>query len=203
MKLYAKCALVATAGLVMASCTPDWATQNSAPFILEIASINDNTPIVSSVPGTSDEVIVSVNALRKNNNPNLGVSPVEHIYLERYEVRYFRTDGRNTEGVDVPYRITGPVGNTRFHTPSPGGDGEVQIDVIITVVRTQAKLEPPLRNLRSATETDTGTVGFSGAGVLTCIAEITIHGRTIQGDVMEAVGRTQVTFANTSGTSTN
>jgi hypothetical protein len=207
MKLYAKCALVTAAGLILASCTPDWATSNSSPFILEIANITNaggGLPILSDVEtGTgetttvvNDEALVTVNALRKNNAPTLGVSPVEHIYLERYEVRYFRTDGRNTEGVDVPYRITGPVGNVRFHTPGPGGDGEVEAEVSITIVRHQAKLEPPLRNLRSVTVSDTGTFGISGAGVLTCVAEITIHGRTIQGAVMEAVGRQQVTFAN-------
>jgi len=193
-------------GLSAVGCVPDWAQQNSSPYILEIASItgaSGSLPILSdvSVDGSivNDEALVTVNAFRKNNNPSLGTSPVEHLYLERYEVRYFRTDGRNQEGVDVPYRTTGALGNVRFHTPGPGGGGEVSSTVSVTIVRHQAKAEPPLLNLRFVTGTDVGNLQFGGAGILTCIAEITIHGRTVQGDAMEAVGRVNVTFANFNG----
>src|SRR4029453_7170364 len=100
------------------SCTPDWATDNNTPFILEIASISPS-PLESDVTtNTVDNVTVAVNVFRKNNTPTLGTSPVEHVYLERYEVRFFRSDGHNTPGVDVPYGITGPLGNVRFHTAS-------------------------------------------------------------------------------------
>jgi hypothetical protein len=187
---------------VSVSCVPDWATSNSSPFILEIESINSGAAVLSDVlegtpPNTTvvnDDVNVIVNAFRKNNNPGLGTSPVEHIFLERYEVRYFRSDGRNTEGVDVPYRITGPVGSVRFHTPGPGGGGEVAGTLSITIVRHQAKLEPPLLNLRQRTGEQ-----LPGAGVITTIAEVTIHGRTLQGDGLQAVGRVQVTFADFGG----
>jgi hypothetical protein len=189
--------------LALASCTPDWATQNSTPFILEIANVTDGAgqlPILSDVSDEgaiiNDQALVTVNAFRKNNTTLMATSPVEHIYLERYEVRYFRTDGRNTEGVDVPHRITGPLGNLRFHTPGPTGEGEVEQIVPITIVRHQAKLEPPLLNLRSFLSSDAGAPNLSGAGVLTTVAEITIHGRTVQGGGLVAVGRAQVTFAN-------
>jgi hypothetical protein len=198
---------VISVAVAMGGCVPDWAQNNASPFILEIASITNSAgalPILSDVASDSgsifnDEARVTVNAFRKNNNPDLGTSPVEHIYLESYEVRYFRTDGRDQEGVDVPFRTTGALGNVRFHTPGPGGNGEVEATVSVTVVRHQAKLEPPLRNLASVTLTDTSALGFSGPGVLTCIAEITIRGRTVQGDVMRAVGRVNVTFANFAG----
>jgi hypothetical protein len=183
---------------VSLSCVPQWAKDNSSPFILEIESINGGSAIICDVLSgdppdqtvVNDDAAVIVNAFRKNNNPDLGTSPVEHIYLERYEVRYFRSDGRNTEGVDVPYRITGPVGSVRFHTPGPGGGGEVAGTLSVTVVRHQAKLEPPLLNLRATSST------VSGAGILTMIAEVTINGRTLQGEGLRASGRVQITCAD-------
>ena len=204
MKAHLGGAALALGTLVVAGCTPDWATQNNTPFILEIADITNGDgekPILSDVASDTgsiinDEALVTINAFRKNNNPTLGTSPVEHIYLETYEIRYFRTDGRNTEGVDVPHRITGPMNSVRFHTPGPGGDGEVEATVSLTIVRHQAKLEPPLLNLRAFQVSDAGAPNLAGAGVLTVVAEITIHGRTVQGGVLRAVGRAQVTFAN-------
>jgi hypothetical protein len=204
-----RCAVVAV-GLAMVGCVPDWAQQNSSPYIMEIASITNGQgelPILSDVnivdeetgqdtSFVNDNAQVVVNIFRKNNNPALGTSPVEHIFLERYEVLYTRTDGRNQEGVDVPFRVTGAMGNVRFHTPGPGGAGEVQATTIITLVRHQAKLEPPLRNLRRPGLNDTGVFNIPAAGILTCTAEITVHGRTIQGDALVATGRVPVTFGD-------
>ncbi len=196
-------AVLAT-GMVGTGCTPDWAKANSTPFIIEIAGIRPAGetafgPIRSdvSVGGTlfNDDAAVLVNVFRKNNSMS-SVSPVEHVYLERYEVRYFRTDGRNQEGVDVPFRISGPLGNVRFHTAAAGGPGEVEVEVLITIVRHQAKAEPPLRNLVGGVFGDTGAIQFPGSGVLTTVAEITIHGRTVQGQGLEAKGNVQVTFAD-------
>lgn len=129
-----KLVLIAMASLAAAACTPDWATQNETGFILEIGSITATateggsglggeirSDVLTNGSVFNDDAAVAVNVLRKNNNIDLGTSPVEHVYLDRYEVLYFRTDGRNTEGVDVPFRITGPLGNLRFHTAGPGG----------------------------------------------------------------------------------
>jgi len=201
------------ASLGAAACTPDWATQNETGFILEIASITAaatdggsgtggeiRSDVLTDGSVFNDDAAVAVNVLRKNNNGGLATSPVEHVYLDRYEVLYFRTDGRNTEGVDVPFRITGPLGNLRFHTAGPGGQGEVEQNVNITIVRHSAKLEPPLSNLRNVLITNPGQLTapfeFPGQGIITTVAEITIHGHTIQGDGLEAKGRVQVTFAD-------
>ena len=180
------------------ACVPDWATENETPFVMEIARIagpGGATPFLSDVSFPVENE-VTVNIWRKNNNPVMGTSPVEHVYLKRYEVRYFRTDGRDVEGVDVPFRVTGPLGNLRFHTASPGGEGEVEQTINITLVRHQAKIEPPLANLRGGTVTDTSAFQLPNAFVLTLIAEVTIYGETVQGKGLKATGNVQVTFAD-------
>jgi len=204
--------LIAVAAVAASGCTPDWARQNDSGYIIEIAGIQGGTAGGSSGQGGeirsdvitrgsvfNDDAVVTVNLIRKNNNPGLSVSPIEHAYLDGYEVVYFRTDGRNTEGVDVPFRITGPLGNLRFHTPS-GGGGEVEQNVNITIVRHSAKLEPPLSDLRNflvAQPLDpTAPFQVPGQGIITTIAEITIHGHTIQGDGLQATGSVQVSFAD-------
>jgi hypothetical protein len=201
MKAYFRGALLGCGALVLAGCTPDWATSNNTPYILEIASITADggtLPILSdvSVGGSvfNDEAEVIISLFRKNNSDGLTTSPVQNVTLERYEVRYFRTDGRNTEGVDVPFRTTGPLSNLRFLAVDPGDVAEIEAS--ITIVRHQAKLEPPLRNLKDVFLGDTRTVLFGGPGIMTAVAEITVHGRTVQGGVLSAVGRVNVTFAD-------
>lgn len=202
-------AVAGLGGVVLTGCTPDWAKQNETGFVFEISGIAPaggavGAAIISDVVTDEGSIFndladVSVNAFRKNNNVDLGVSPVEHIYLERYDVRYFRTDGRDVEGVDVPYRISGPLGNVRLHTPGPGGEGEVEATIPITIVRHQAKAEPPLRNLAGFAPipypNPTGE-GIGGALILTTIAEVTVHARVATGGNLVAVGRAEVSFAN-------
>ena len=192
-------AVVGALALVSGACVPDWAKNNDAPYILEIASITNadgTTPIRSDVsfPVVNDNAQVTVNIFRKNNNPDLSTSAVEHAYLKRYEVRYHRTDGRETEGVDVPHRISGALGNLRFHTPGAGG--ETELTVIIPIVRQSAKIEPPLKNLQGGVLGDTDLGVLPQGAVLTLIAEITIHGETVQGRAMEAKGFVDVIFAD-------
>jgi hypothetical protein len=184
-------------------CTPEWASQNAAPYILEIAGINGGSTLNSDVgfPVTNDDVTMEVNILRKNNQSGLSTSAVEHAYLESYEVRYFRTDGRSEEGVDVPFRVTGALGNLRFHTPAAGS--ETALNVPITIVRHQAKVEPPLRNLQldpdsplNANGQGTSGANFPGSVILTVVAEVTVYGRTLQGHAMQAKGRLNITFAD-------
>jgi len=84
--------------------------------------------------------VVAVRVENHAKNPNAPSSGFrDDIVIERYEVRYFRSDGRGTEGVDVPFRISG---NLAFEII-----GEAAENVPIEVVRRQAKLEPPLSQL--------------------------------------------------------
>jgi hypothetical protein len=129
-----------------------------------------------------DEVPVTIAVRPKNPNFENVPQVAAAVLIERYDVRYFRSDGRNTEGVDVPYRISGNI-TTAVDVGTGSGDN---VTFPIEVVRRQAKLEPPLANL----------AGSGGALVLTCFAEITIHGRTVAGEAVEARGRLQIDFAD-------
>ena len=199
-------AVVWVSAMSLAGCTADWAKQNDSSIYFEIGQIRAISNTVTG--GTSgnilysdvsqvinDDVEVDVNIFQKNPNINAS-SPNNHVFVESYRVRFFRTDGRNTEGVDVPHSITGPIGSTRIHTPSSGTEQE--ITSTITLVRHQAKLEPPLRNMNGGglQVQLPPAPGFSGSVVLTTVAEITIFGRTLTGSNLTATGRIQVTFAD-------
>jgi len=107
------------------------------------------------------------------------------IVIERYGVRYFRSDGRNTEGVDVPYAISGNVAQE----VQAGSSATLSLEV----VRRQAKLEPPLKNL----------IDFGGGQVVTMFAEVTIHARsTVNQTTNAATARLQIDFADFADTLT-
>lgn len=105
-------------------------------------------------------------------------SPLNSITLTRYRVEFRRTDGRNTQGVDVPYAFDGAATVT---IPAEGS-----ADVVFEVVRNQAKLESPLRNLR----------GLGGSLIISTIAEVTFYGRDQAGNDVTASGTLSVNFAD-------
>lgn len=182
---------IAIAAGMAGGCTPDYVQGNKSPILFRIADINGGAPLDSDVLSgdatqgffvVEDEVPVTLAVRSKNQNfDNVPQIPMA-VFVERYDVRYYRSDGRNTEGVDVPYRISGNV--TTAVDAGTGSDANVTIPV--EIVRRQAKLEPPLRNL----------VGGGGEIVITCFAEITIHGHTVAGEAVESTGRVQVDFAD-------
>ena len=104
-------------------------------------------------------------------------SPANVITIERYRVRYLRSDGRQVPGVDVPYAFDGGL------TVAVGPEGAAATFVL---VRPQAKLEPPLASLKNQ----------GGSIVLSTIAEITFHGRDQSGRVVTVVGLISVNFAD-------
>ncbi|HJR61247.1 MAG TPA: hypothetical protein VJ813_17675 [Vicinamibacterales bacterium] len=101
-------------------------------------------------------------------------SPNNFITVTRYRVRYIRTDGRNVQGVDVPYTFDGAFTVTVADTTTAG----------FTLVRSQAKLEPPLQSLRD------------NLVVLSMIAEVTFYGHDQTGREVSATGTIGIHFAN-------
>lgn len=104
-------------------------------------------------------------------------SSANYITVTHYRVRYLRTDGRNTEGVDVPYAIEGGMTVTVV-------TGTVSASFVL--VRAQAKLEPPLRAL----------TGVGGAIVLSTTAEVTFYGHDQAGTPVSVTGYITVNFSD-------
>jgi hypothetical protein len=173
-------------GLVAAGCTPNYFQQGNSTRALMLTGLNNGDVLSSDVrQGTNicpDVVKTRVENHAKNPNaPQAGFR--DDIVVERYEVHYFRSDGRGVEGVDVPYSISG---NISFEIQAEAG-----VDFNLEVVRRQAKLEPPLSQL----------VNGGGASIVTIFAEVTLHARTTTGVTTNtASGRMQIDFADYVGT---
>jgi hypothetical protein len=105
-------------------------------------------------------------------------SPLNAVTLTRYRVTFRRSDGRNTPGVDVPFGFDGGLSTTI----DVGQTGQIIFDI----VRHQAKLDPPLRNL----------IEFKGLGFISTVAEITLWGRDQNGNEVTATGMLDVQFGD-------
>jgi hypothetical protein len=173
--------LVAIA-LGLVGCSNPFATDGQSDVALIMGGINGGVPLTSNVTTASpDSAIVVLGARSKNIRFNT-TQYTRGIQLQRYEVRFYRSDGRNTEGVDVPYSIAGNI--SAFVDI---GDPEKNVALPVEIVRAQAKIEPPLRNMR-------GVVGGQ-AQVFTCFAEVTIYGNQLaSGDIVQSVGNVQIDF---------
>lgn len=175
--------------VTVTGCSANYTTGNSSPVLFLIADINGGMPLKSDVltNGTvvSDSAAVGIAVRFKNPNVATIPSVPSAVIVDHYEVRYRRSDGRGVEGQDVPFTISGLV--TSVIDVASSGLTTLNIEV----VRAQAKLEPPLRNLRGATSDTLG-----GALVITMFAEITIYGKTISGTPVTATGNLQIDFAD-------
>lgn len=183
--------IVLAGALALASCTPDWATQNEANVIIRAEVVEAQAggaegaggqTLRSDVKDTSGSVfddIVTVTVRNLPKDPNISQSMnFNDVVLERYEVKYVRSDGRSVEGVDVPYRITGNLTQLVTANDSAG--------VTFTVVRHQAKSEPPLVNL----------VNGGGMQIVTMFAEMTLFGHTTTGKAVQTSASLAITFGD-------
>jgi hypothetical protein len=108
-----------------------------------------------------------------------GPTDVNSITITQYHVEFFRSDGRNTQGVDVPFAFDGAVTAT-FPTQS---------QVEFTIVRIQAKQEAPLKALAHS----------GGANAITAIARVTFYGRDQNGREVSVTGNISISFADWAG----
>ncbi|HXH07534.1 MAG TPA: hypothetical protein VNI83_13210 [Vicinamibacterales bacterium] len=120
-------------------------------------------------------------ALKDVGAPSAPATPTanNHITVTRYRVVYKRADGRNTPGVDVPHPFDGAITVTLSSTSTP-------VQATFTLVRVQAKIEPPLAAL----------TGGRGGTVLSTIAEVTFYGRDQTGRSVSATGQISIHFAD-------
>ncbi len=113
----------------------------------------------------------------KDITATTGPTPNNNVTINHYKVKFRRTDGRNVEGVDVPYGFEGAV---TFNV-TPGGSSSG-----FTLVRVQSKLEPPLITL----------AGAGGSIVISTIADITFYGKDTTGQEVSVTGSISVNFSD-------
>jgi hypothetical protein len=157
-----------TTTLVVNTLTGARGTSGNFSSILE-SDVRTNGGIVSD----AGQVVLRL----QMKDPVAGPSPINAVTLTRYRVQYLRADGRNTPGVDVPH----PFDGAATGTVNVGGT----IGLPFTLVRLQAKAEPPLIGLSAS-----GTVAIS------TIAEVTFYGHDQTGTSVSATGHIEVVFSD-------
>jgi hypothetical protein len=174
--------------LATVSCGSELLRTGRAPVFLQIDSLQGGAgetrgnPVLADVATEGSainevgEAIISVVA--KDQTGNTTTSPLNTVTVTRYRVEYFRADGRNTPGVDVPFAIDGGVARS-LQVGSPD-------TVVFDLVRHGAKLEPPLRNLRN----------LGGNLIINTIARVTFFGRDQNGNEVSVSGQLDVVFAD-------
>jgi hypothetical protein len=109
-------------------------------------------------------------------NPGTATGPLGPTTLN--EVTLTRSDGRNQQGVDIPYEFDGGL------TVTVGAQQSATATFIL--VRHTAKREAPLRNMWDG----------GGMRLLNVIAEVTFFGRDQAGNEITAVGNISITFGD-------
>ena len=126
----------------------------------------------------ADDAKVMFSAESLDPEPWLGTSHYSDVFVTHYVVTYSRSDGKNQEGVDIPYSFDGTF-SARVQIGS-------STEVSFIVVRAVSKLEPPLINL---------TAG-RGEGELKTTARIDFYGHDALGNKVKASGYLTIFFAN-------
>lgn len=154
---------------------------DSTPLLSDTCD-NPNTdpqdPELCSVVNDNATLTFANQFLQVGPGAGFGTSFLNDIIVNRYRVDYFRSSGRNTPGVDVPYGIDGTM-NVRVPVNGTADGG-------IIVVRHEAKREPPLSEL------DNG----QSEGVITAQAGIQCFGQDLSGRTVTATGYLEIHFGN-------
>jgi len=140
--------------------------------VLKVDSSTGDTYIMADIANA----ILSAKLLQPDSL--LGPSHYNNIMVTRYVVSYFRSDGKNTEGVDVPYSFDASL-STLVEI-----DSSVKISFVI--LRDVAKAEPPLVNLTEG----------RGEGVLQVTAKVEFYGHDMTNRNVKATGYLSISFSN-------
>lgn len=186
------------AALILASCVAKENDSTSASFLV-IQSLmgkdlegTDSTTVFSDVITNgsvfNDNGTATVTALTYNpteDSEEHDITYYMNILVDQIDVEFMRTDGRNTQGVDVPYSFTQPV-NMLVEVDD-------SVDIPFVLIRHVAKLEAPLLALREVP---------SQGKVLELVAKVTLHGKDLGGHRVSPVsGYVTVWCANFADTS--
>lgn len=147
--------------------------------VLTVMSIksDDDVPETNITYVKADEAEVTFTA--ELLSPDTAeVSHYSDILVTRYAVSYTRSDGKNVEGVDVPYSFEGSLSAL----VSVGSSTAVNF----IIVREVAKLEPPL----------IGLLDGRGDGVLQAKARVDFYGHDLANNNVTATGYLTIFFSN-------
>ena len=194
VKNWLKILVIVPAVFLLFSCNPieNDSRSDSVLLVLQITGtdVEDNevnflqSDVVVVDPDTgaatvaADAANVSFTAEPLDPDPLMGVSQYYDIFINRYVVSYSRSDGKNMEGVDIPYTFDGAV-TARVQIGA-------QTDVSFVIVRAVSKLEPPLINLAKG----------RGEGELKVTARIDFYGNDAIGNKITATGYLTIFFAD-------
>lgn len=183
---FAKLLILATVVAVSASCG-DLVRQGHAPVTLVVKSLLDGedqstlrSDVITkgSINDDMAKVVMSLvlkdpGSLSVTNEPSL----LNQVTITRYRVEYQRTDGRNVQGVDVPFAFDSAM---TFTVP-PDGDSD---EFVFEIVRHTAKAEAPLLALSQS------------RGIINTIATITFWGHDQVGNNVSATATMGINFAD-------
>jgi hypothetical protein len=190
-KRWAALALALAALLATTACS-DKVLQGKGSSYLVIEQLSAAS---GATPGTFDTVLqsdvltkggvledlgkVTLHIAMKDVTVTTGTEPTANnvITVNRYHVDFTRSDGRNTQGVDVPYSVDGAVTGTIATSAT---------SLVFSLVPVQRKLEAPLLALRNQ----------GGAVAIMTIANVTFYGYDQAGNAVAATGSISVNFAD-------
>jgi len=178
----------------LAACNPiENKTQSASLLVVESIMGSDidgidadflqsDVVLTNSVTGAqswrADSANVTLSASMLDPDPLFGTSQYNDIQVTRYVVTYIRSDGKNIQGLDVPYSFEGglsvlvrigQLANVRF-----------------VIVREVAKQEAPLLSLYQAYQGD----------VLNVTARVDFYGHDLANKNVKATGFLPIYFAN-------
>lgn len=147
-------------------------TEYAGTLRSDVLTVIDDVPTIFDDPGRVSFLL----ALKDPGGSGTPTTPTPNNYItiNRYRVEYVRSDGRNVQGVDVPYAFDGAFTVTVSETAEAG----------FTLVRHQAKNEAPLTGLRQ-------TPVF-----ISTIARVTFYGRDQTGREVSVTAQIGVNFGD-------
>jgi len=179
--------LFVVALVAVSSACGEFTREGRAPVVLVVDSliIGDDeqgtllSDVITKNSTLNDMAEVEMRLVLKDPGPpgvTVGPSLLNAVTITRYRVEYRRTDGRSTQGVDVPYSFDSAL---TFTVPNDGvATGVFQL------VRHTAKEEAPLKALASNFD------------IISTIAYVTFYGHDQAGNDVSATATIGVDFGN-------
>lgn len=175
--------------LMLSACNPLEDDSKSSSFIIvesitgtdlsgKTASFLQSDVVLTDSTVVADVATATLQASLLDPAPILDSSQYNDIILDRYIVSYSRVDGKNRQGVDVPYSFEGSLSQILKIGTS--------VTFSFVVVREVAKLESPLIDL----------VQNRAEGVIEATAKIEFYGHDLVNNKVMATGSLTIFFAN-------